>query len=101
MFQGVILVLNDGKGSGGSKNLVQLIKQCAIEAMIASKPCNTCIGKVTKMKPLTISVGQKMLLDSDFLDITSTANEKMKKGSRVFLIRQQGGQKYTIIDTLV
>lgn len=71
-----------------------------MDAVDASKPCTTYVGKVKKLSPLQISVGQKLVLDADFLDITTTANEKMKKGSRVLLIRQAGGQKYSIIDTL-
>ncbi|MDE5588234.1 MAG: DUF2577 domain-containing protein [Acetatifactor sp.] len=71
-----------------------------MEAIEASKPCTTCMGEVKKLSPLQIGVGQKMVLDADFLDITSTANKNMKKGSKVLLIRQAGGQKYSVIDTL-
>ena len=81
-------------------DLLQLIKKAAVEAVNASKPCTTCVGKIKTVSPLRVSVGQKMILDRDFLDVTTTARERLKKGSRVLLIRQAGGQKYTIIDTL-
>lgn len=81
-------------------DLLQLIKKAAVEAVNASKPCATYVGKVKTVSPLKVAVGQKMILEKDFLDITTTANERMEKGSKVLLIRQAGGQKYTIIDTL-
>lgn len=83
-----------------ANNLVQLIKRVAMDAVEASKPCTTYVGKVKKLSPLQITIGQSWVLDSDFLDITSRADEKMKKGSRVLMIRQAGGQKYTVVDTL-
>lgn len=84
-----------------NENLVQLIKRIAIDAVNASKPCNTVVGKIQSVSPLSVSIGQKIILDEDFLDITSNAEEKMKTGSRVLLIRQAGGQRYVIIDTLI
>lgn len=82
-------------------NLVTLIKRIAIDAINASKPCNTVVGKVQTTSPISISVGQKLVLDEDFLDVTSIANENMKEGSKVLMIRQAGGQHYVVIDTLV
>lgn len=84
-----------------NENLVQLIKRIAVDAVNTSKPCNTVTGKVQSVSPLSISIGQKIILDEDFLDVTSNAEEKMKTGSRVLLIRQAGGQRYVVVDTLV
>lgn len=81
-------------------NLLTLIKRAAMEAFEASKPCTTCTGQVKEVSPLRIGLDQKKVLDEDFLDVTSTAKEKIKKGSSVLLIRQAGGQKYSVIDTL-
>ena len=82
-------------------NILQLIKRAAIEAVIASKPCDTYIGKIKNLSPLEIAVGQKIVLDSEFLNVTEVAQRHMKKESKVLLIRQSGGQKYTVIDTIV
>ena len=49
---------------------------------------------------MEVSIGQKMVLDDEFITLTSTAREKIKKGSNVLMLRQAGGQKYVIIDTL-
>jgi hypothetical protein len=88
----VVLVPND--------SLIQLIKRIAVSAVEASKPCNTFTGKVRDISPLEVSIGQKMVLDDEFITLTSTAREKIKKGSNVLMLRQAGGQKYVIIDTL-
>lgn len=81
-------------------DILQLIKKAALEAVAASKPCTTYVGKVKSASPLQIQVGQKLVLDDEFVDVTQTAAERMATGSRVLLIRQAGGQKYTAIDTL-
>lgn len=81
-------------------SLIQLIKRIAVSAVEASKPCNTFTGKVRDVSPLEVSIGQKMVLDDEFITLTSTAREKIKKGSNVLMLRQAGGQKYVIIDTL-
>ena len=83
-----------------NENLVQLIKKIALDAVNTSKPCNTIVGKVQKLSPINVSVGQKIILDEDFLDVTSTAKENMREGSRVLIIRQAGGQRYVVIDVL-
>ena len=81
-------------------SMIQLIKRIAVSAVEASKPCNTFTGKVRDISPLVVSIGQKMVLDDEFITLTSTAREKIKKGSNVLMLRQAGGQKYVIIDTL-
>ena len=83
-----------------NESLIALIKRAAMDAYTASKPCNTCVGKVIGVSPLKVAVGQKIVLSADFLDITETAHQRIKSGSRVLLLRQAGGQKYTVVDTL-
>ncbi len=47
--------------------LVRQIKQAAVEAVEASKPCGVCFGKVVGMQPLKISVDQKLTLGREQL----------------------------------
>ncbi|MEY8428423.1 DUF2577 family protein [Lachnospiraceae bacterium 46-15] len=81
-------------------SLIQLIKRIAVSAVEASKPCNTFTGKVMEVSPLEISIGQKIILDDEFITLTSTVKEKIKRGSNVLMIRQAGGQRYIVVDTL-
>lgn len=45
-----------------ANDLVQLIKQTAVDAVKAEKPINACYGTVTQVSPLQILVDQKLLL---------------------------------------
>ena len=101
-----------------STNFVQLIKRCAIEAFNASKPTTVQVGKVTKEKPLKIKLGQKLELSSSFLIIPKSLSgyvetvkidgsskeithpNRLKKGAKVIMLRQQGGHKYVVLDIL-
>lgn len=81
-------------------NLSQLIKKCSMEAFKASKPCDAMVGKVKSVSPLAISVGQQLVLDDDFLIVCDTAKSKLEKNKSVALVRQSGGQRFLIIDTI-
>lgn len=109
-------------------NLVQLIKRIAVEAVLASKPCDYTIGTVTSASPLKIKVSQTLELEEDFLhlarsvtdyeteitvkdwntEIASNHTHKkivihsaLKKGEKVLMIRKAGGQDYIVIDRVV
>ena len=85
-----------------SSNLVQLIKQIAIEAYEASKPCDYQIGTVTSTNPLKVKMSQTMILEEEFLHLTQTVTqEPLKKDDKVLMLRQRGGKEYTIIDRMV
>lgn len=81
-------------------SLTQLIKKCAIEAFKASKPSDVMIGKIKTVSPLTISIGQQLVVDEDFLIVCDTARTKLAKNKSVALVRQSGGQRFLIIDTI-
>lgn len=56
-------------------NLVELIKQAAIEAVNASDPAAFYFGTVTSENPLSINVEQKMDLTSEFLILTNAVKD--------------------------
>lgn len=124
--------------------LVKLLKKTALDAVLASKPCNVMYGKVTSTSPLKINVEQKMELGAAQLVLTrnvtdyecdvqfSIKTEKLnhnhtgvhgptstvtlqyeiknkkkmkvfnalKEGDSVLLIREQGGQKFIVVDRI-
>ena len=86
--------------SVANSNLIQLIKRIALEAVIASKPCDVQLGNVKSVSPLNIAISQKMVLDEDFLIISDTVKEKIKKDATVIVIRHLGGQQFVVIDTV-
>lgn len=82
------------------KNLLQLIKQAAVEAVEASKPAAILFGKVSDSAPLSIFVDQKLTLSAEFLVITDKV-KSLTVGDKVILLRMQGGQKYIVLDKVV
>ena len=53
-----------------SHDLLNIIKQAAVEAVEAQKPSDFCFGKVTSTSPLKILVEQKLTLGSAQLVLT-------------------------------
>ena len=51
-------------------NLIEIIKQAAIEAVAASNPCAIMFGTVTSISPLKINVEQKLTLTEAQLILT-------------------------------
>lgn len=96
--------------------LVGTIKQLAMDAIENSKPSAIFVGMVVDVSPLKIAIDQKLILDEDFLLLTtSVSNYKtkvkignameecqiyngLKNGEKVILLREQGGQNYIVID---
>lgn len=56
-------------------NLIEIIKQAAIEAVIASNPCAIMFGTVTSTTPLKINVEQRLTLDASHLILTSLVRD--------------------------
>lgn len=109
-------------------DLVRSIKKAAMEAVESGKPVNVMFGKVETINPLTINIEQKMILGEkqlilarnvtqfstnvtvpwESVSVSTThdivENKQMtfhwdlKVGEEVILIRQQGGQKFVVID---
>lgn len=82
--------------------LTKSIKRAALEAVNASKPVEICFGKVTSASPLKILVEQKLLLGKAQLVLAQkvTADNGLVVGDEVILFRQQGGQKYIVVDRI-
>ena len=81
--------------------LLQVVKQSAQEAENAKKPVQVCFGKVTNASPLKIQIDQKITLGMAQLVLTRTVYNLLEQGDEVVLLRQQGGQKYIVIDKAV
>lgn len=69
-----------------------------MDAIHASKPTTVCFGKVTAINPLSVRINQLIELSSATLIPTSSVKDKLAVGDDVILIRQQGGQKYLVLD---
>jgi hypothetical protein len=56
-------------------NLIEIIKQAAIEAVTTSNPCAIMFGTVTSINPLKINVEQRLTLDASHLILTSLVRD--------------------------
>lgn len=56
-------------------NMVEIIKQAAVEAVKASNPCAIMFGKVISTTPLKINVEQRLTLDESHLILTSLVRD--------------------------
>lgn len=102
-----------------SSNFTQLIKQIAMDAVRASKPCDYEVGTVTKTSPLTIKKSNDLEIDEEFLHLSRAVTDyevvheinnikqkykvlnALEIGEKVLMIRKNGGQEYMIVDRVV
>ena len=102
-----------------ANDLLNIVKKAALEVVDASQPSDFCFGKVISVKPLKISVEQKMILGvaqliqtrnvADFkTEITvddlkkeMTIHNALQTGDEVILLKKKGGQKYLVLDRVV
>ncbi|MGG0718669.1 DUF2577 domain-containing protein [Robertmurraya massiliosenegalensis] len=82
-------------------SLNESIKKIALNALDASMPVQIMFGTVTRASPLRVNVEQRLNLETAHLVITQQASEFMTVGTKVVLLRQQGGQKYVVLDKVV
>lgn len=93
--------------------LLKVVKRAALEAQEAGKPVALCFGQVASVSPLTIRMEQKLSLGeaqitlpqrlTDFpIEIEGIGKTTVKNGlavgDDVILFRQQGGQRYIVLD---
>lgn len=77
-------------------DLLKIIKQAAMEAVMQSEPVTVEFGTITKTEPLTVRIDQKKVLTKEFLIVTKEAKTGITTGKAV-LLKVQGGQKYLIL----
>ena len=56
-------------------NIIEIIKQAAVEAVAASNPCSILFGQVISITPLKINVEQRLTLDESHLVLTSIVRD--------------------------
>lgn len=79
-------------------NLIQIIKQAAIEAVEASSPTKVITGTVVDSSP-QIKLDQKLTITSDFIIKTERLAEMgLTAGDKVILLQVQGGQQFIVLD---
>jgi Protein of unknown function (DUF2577). len=79
-------------------NLVQLIKQIALETIQSDKPVELIQGSVRSVEPLEVVLDQRLTLTQG--QLYKLKGSEVAEGDRVFLMREQKGQKFLILGVL-
>lgn len=98
-------------------DLVEALQQLAAETGNGLNPVIIATGVVVSVDPLKIQIDQKTTLFESMLRLTNAVKDHtveinipssglvtasvasaLKVGETVFMVRDQGGQKYTVID---
>lgn len=100
-------------------DIVSSIKKMALDAVETSKPMQIQYGTVVSTDPLQIKLNQKLFIGMESLILTSNVMDHeiqsiiggipqtvmLKKapaqGEKIILLREQGGQKYLVLDRVV
>ena len=77
---------------------LEAIKIAATEAVNATNPVIVVYGTVVSVSPLSVQLEQKSLLTAPFL---VNLLPDLEAGSKVALLRVQGGQEYVILGKVV
>ena len=98
--------------------LIEVVKQAAIDAVKALKPTSVIFGKVAGADPLQIDVEQKLTLERRQLILSRkvtdhtvemsvdgvrrqyTVHAGLVAGEEVIMIQLQGGQRFLVLDRL-
>ena len=88
------------KGANLLPNLIQIIKQAALEAVESSNPTKVLFGSVVKVSPdLEIKVEQKFTITKEFIVLSKRAKDTgLAISDKVILLQAQGGQKFIVLD---
>lgn len=100
-------------------DMVKAIQKNNERSIDYSKPTTFMFGTVTNVNPLKVNVEQRMVLDKHSLilsenvtdhDVSMMVDDErktyriynaLKTGEKVVLLRQQGGQKFIILDRVI
>ena len=83
------------------KQFLQLVKQAAIEAIDARKPCDVMFAKVESISPVAVSLENMLLLPEELLVFIEGVKDKLSVGCRVILLRKSGGQQYVVLGVVL
>lgn len=93
-----------------ANDFMELIKKTVKSVLESSKPVNIVFGTVQTPSPLSIITEQQMLLGAAQLVLcrnvttytaSSTLTNVLKAGDKVVMIREQGGQRFLVLDRVV
>lgn len=83
-----------------NSNLLQLIKQAAVEVIEASTPSDIHVGHIKSINPFVLHVAD-VDIPHDFIVIADSLSNNLDIDDKVIVITNRGGQLFCIIDKAV
>lgn len=82
-------------------SIINLIRTIVVDTYESLKPVTLVFGTVTQTQPIAVLLEQKIPLNSLQLVELNLGEITLEIGDKVALLRQQGGQKYLILNKVV
>lgn len=83
-----------------NSNLLQLIKQAAVEVIEASTPSDIHVGHIKSINPFVLHVAD-VDIPHDFIVIADSLTNNLEVNDKVIVISNQGGQLFFVVDKAV
>lgn len=96
---------------------IENIRQIAMQAMEAGRPCDVILGTVASAAPLSVQIDQKNTIARNHLlvpryltdhaeqmsipgvgNVSVTVKNALKNGESVILVQKRGAQQYLVVD---
>ncbi len=82
-------------------NFFDIIKSTVLHIINTLKFVDIYIGEVVEEENLKIKLDAKLYIGEDEIVRTSSFMGLIKKGTKLLLLRENGGQRFFIIDTIL
>lgn len=82
-----------------SDDILQAIKEIAVEAVAAKKPLSVCYGTVIELDPLNVQLSDRIVIDGDWL-VFPTDFDELQESDRLILLRAFEGMAYIVLGRL-
>lgn len=80
-------------------DLYESLKQLASGVYDAKNPVEICFGTVESLSPFEVRISQSLVLGKAFFIVRQGVTVRsFEQGDELILLREQGGQKYLILD---
>ncbi len=81
------------------KQMIDVMKKVALNAVETTKPVEICYGTVQSKSPFRVRLSQKQILEKEsFIVKNGVTAQSFEEGDILILFRVQGGQQYLIYD---
>lgn len=82
-------------------NFAEIIKIAVLKVINSIRFTEVCIGNIIQSNPLKIKIDEKILITQDEIVKISGFHNNPNIGTKVLLIRESGGQRYFLINTII